>query len=103
MSFEEDEGRIFLLNSPESVLVVRLALRNHLLCYESPTTMANMASSFLPLPSPAQLQILPPCLTHQFFSSASYFSFFSLLPNSQFHHLFGKLIILARHHSDENF
>lgn len=97
MDFKEDGGKILLLSSHQAVLVVTVALTNHLLCYESPTTIPNMPFSLCPLPYPFQLQILSPCLIHQLISNASCFSFFSLQSNSQFSNLWGKFIILPCH------
>lgn len=83
MGFKEDRRRTFLLCIPEAVLAVRISLRNYLLCNESPATMSIMPSCFLPLPAPAQLEILSPCLTHQFISIASFRSSLCyLIPNS---------------------
>lgn len=66
-----------------AVLVVRISLRNHLICNEGPATLSNTPSHFLPFPASAQLQILPPHLKHQFVSVASVHSSPSyLIPNS---------------------
>lgn len=64
------------------MLAVRIALRNHLFCSESPATLSNTLSHFLPFSAPAQLQILPPRLTHQFISVAFFHSSRYLILNS---------------------
>lgn len=65
------------------MLVVRISLRNHLICNEGPATLSNTPSHFLPFPASAQLQILPSHLKHQFVSVASVHSSPSyLIPNS---------------------
>lgn len=76
------------------MLVVKTALRNRLLCYESPAAVPNMPPPFCPLP----LQILSPCLIHQLINNTPAFhsSLCYLILNSATFR--GEFIILPCHH-----
>lgn len=79
MDFKED-GR--------GVLVVRTAFQKPLALLQEPSSHVQYAFPFSSSFFPCSLTNTPPCLTHQFVSIISYFSFFTLLPNSQFRNLF---------------